>query len=101
VDAAKYLAALLHAMPDDAALAMWTGGCERVDRAFEAVEDVALATSDHLEGLVVFVFANFTFSHGNSLSRAAGETAVARMIGGSESRSRTHQRDRGTVRRNV
>jgi hypothetical protein len=36
--AAKYPASLLHAMPDDAALAMWTSGRERVDRAFEAVE---------------------------------------------------------------
>jgi hypothetical protein len=57
-------------MPDDAALAMWTSGRERVDRAFEAVEDVTFSAGDYLKRLVILIFANFTFSHGSIISHA-------------------------------
>jgi hypothetical protein len=63
--AAKYSASLLRAMPDDAALAMWTSGRERVDRAFEAVEYVTFSAGDYLKRLVILIFANFAFSHGS------------------------------------
>ena len=39
MDAAEDSAVVLDPMPDDAAAAMGAGGRERLDRAFEAVED--------------------------------------------------------------
>ena len=44
-------------MPDDTALAMWTSGRERVDRAFEAVEYVTFSAGDYLKRLVILIFA--------------------------------------------
>ena len=97
--AAKYPASLLHAVSDDAALAMWTSGRERVDRAFEAVEYVTFSAGDYLKRLVILIFANFAFSHASSISHADGATAVsAAIIRASESMSRTPRRDRDIVR---
>ena len=80
MDAAENLAALLHPVPDDPAMAMRTDRRERVDRALETVEGVMLSGYDHFEGLVVFVFANFTCSHTATLSRAAGVVAVSDLL---------------------
>ena len=63
-------------MADNAALAMWTSGGKGVDRALEAVKNVALATGDYFESFVIVVFTNFTFSHNNILSRAVDGMAV-------------------------
>jgi hypothetical protein len=41
---------------------MWASGRERVDRAFEAVEDVTFSAGDYLKRLVILIFANFAFS---------------------------------------
>ena len=49
---------------DDLATAVRTGGCKRVDRAFEAVEGVAFARHRYLEAFVVVVSADITFGHG-------------------------------------
>lgn len=50
-------------MTDDPALAVRANRCERMDCALKAIEGVALAAGDHFEGLIIFVFANFAFSH--------------------------------------
>jgi hypothetical protein len=52
-----------HAMPHDSAVAVRADRCQRVDRAFEAVECVMLTGYDHFKRLVVFIFANFACSH--------------------------------------
>jgi hypothetical protein len=60
MDAAEDSAVVLDPMPDDAAAAMGVGGRERLDRAFEAVEDHGAAAHGDLEALVVVVAALFT-----------------------------------------
>src|SRR5262249_55215722 len=51
-------------MPDDLAFTMRTGRCDRVNGAFEAVEDHRAAVrADELESLVVVISAYFAFSH--------------------------------------
>ena len=57
VRAAVEGATLLHAVSDDGAAAVGTGGGQLVDRALEAVEDVALPLHHHRERLVVVVSA--------------------------------------------
>jgi hypothetical protein len=52
-----------HAVTDDSAPAMGARHCQRVDRAFEAIEGVGLTLHDHVEGLVVAVAADFAFTH--------------------------------------
>ena len=64
MDAAEDGAVVLDPMPDDAAAAMRAGGRERLDRAFEAVEDHGAAAHGDLEALVVVVAALFTSRHG-------------------------------------
>ena len=68
-------------MPDDSAIAVWTNWGEGVDCALEAVECVPLAGHDHVERLVILVFANFAFSHTKTLSRADGIAAVSGSSG--------------------
>ena len=60
--------AMLHAMPDDAAVAMRADGRERRDGAFEAVEHKRAAVHDDLEAPVVVVAALRAFAHGESSS---------------------------------
>jgi len=50
----------LHAVTDDAAAAMGTGGRQRVDGALEAVEHMRLAAHLQLETFVVDVAAHLT-----------------------------------------
>jgi hypothetical protein len=54
-------------MPDDLAAAVTADGSHPVDGALEAVEDVALAGGDDLEGEVVVVAAHFASRHGGLL----------------------------------
>jgi hypothetical protein len=49
----------LHAVPDHPDTAMGTGGRQRMDRAFEAIEDVRLTLHPYLKALVVYVAAYF------------------------------------------
>src|SRR5437660_11800452 len=72
MNAAEDLSFLLDAMSDNAALAMRTSRGQRMDRAFEAVKDVAFPAHDYLECFVIFVFADFAFSHNNKLFARAG-----------------------------
>jgi hypothetical protein len=63
VDAAKNLSRFLDAVADDPAAAAWTTRCERLDRALEAVEGMTLSAENDLEGFVVVISADFTWSH--------------------------------------
>jgi hypothetical protein len=63
VDAAEDLAFFLDAVADDAAAAAWAIWREGVNRAFEAIEDVALSADFHFEGLIVVIPAYFTLRH--------------------------------------
>ena len=85
MDAAEDFASLLHAVTDDPALAVRANRCQRVDRALEAIEGVVLAANNHLKGLVIFIFTNFTCSHTKSLSRTAAFVAVSAFFFASES----------------
>jgi hypothetical protein len=64
--AAEDLALSFDAMTDDLATAVWTGGRERMDGAFEAVECMRLPSDDHVETLIVVISANFTLRHMDS-----------------------------------
>jgi hypothetical protein len=63
MDATEYFAPLLHAVPNDPAVAVRANRRERVDCALEAIEGVVLAGDDYLKRLVIFIFANFACSH--------------------------------------
>jgi hypothetical protein len=63
MDTAKDLSISFHAVANYSAVAVRTDRRQRMDRAFEAIEDVMLAGNDHLERLVVFIFANLASSH--------------------------------------
>lgn len=56
-------AARFYAVADDAALAVRTHWRKSVDRAFEAVENVALVFKDYSERFVVIIAADFTLHH--------------------------------------
>ena len=71
MDAAKDLSVRFHAMPDYAAIAVRTNRRQRVDCALEAIEGVTLPGHDHFKRLVIFILANFTCSHTQSV-RAPG-----------------------------
>jgi hypothetical protein len=63
MDATEDFASLLHAVPNDTASAVRTNRRQRVDRALEAIERVVFSGDDYVKRLVIFIFANFTFSH--------------------------------------
>ena len=63
MNATEDLSVGFYAMPDDSAIAVRADRRQCVDRAFEAVERVMLSGYDHLKRLVIFIFANFAFSH--------------------------------------
>ena len=75
MDAAKDLSIGFHAVADHPAVAVRANRRERVDCALEAIEGVMLAGNDYLKRLVIFIFANFAFSHIN-LSRVAAHAEV-------------------------
>src|SRR5262249_35637137 len=66
---AEERAVLLQPVPDDMDAAVLAGRCQRVDRAFEAVEGVRRAVHAHLKRLVVIVAAGFTSRHGDLATR--------------------------------
>jgi hypothetical protein len=80
MDATEDLSIGFHAMSDDPAVAVRANRCQRMDRAFEAIEDVMLAGNDHFKRFVIFIFANFTCSHTTSLSREATFSVVCFFV---------------------
>jgi len=63
MDAAEDFAALLHAVSNNPAVTVRADRRERVDRAFETIEGVMLASHNHFERLVILIFTNFACSH--------------------------------------
>jgi hypothetical protein len=63
MDAAEDFSALLHAVPDNPAVAVWANWRERMNRALETVESVVLSGHNHFECLVILIFTNFACSH--------------------------------------
>jgi hypothetical protein len=63
MDTAKDLSIGFHPVADHPAMAVRADWRQRVDRALEAVKRVVLARNNHLKRFVVFIFANFAFSH--------------------------------------
>jgi len=63
MDAAEDFSALLHAVPDNPAVALRTNRRERMDRALETAKGVVLAGHNHFERLVILIFTNFAGSH--------------------------------------
>jgi len=50
-------------VPHDPTVAVWAERCQRIDRAFEAIECVMLSGYDYFKCLVIFVFTNCARSH--------------------------------------
>ena len=63
MDTAEDFAALLHAVPNNPTVAMRANRHEGMDRAFETIEGVMLASHNHFERLVILIFTNFACSH--------------------------------------
>ena len=63
MDTAKDLPIGFHAVSDYPAAAVWANRRERVDCALEAIEGVTLAGNDYFKRLVIFIFADFAYSH--------------------------------------
>jgi len=55
---------LLKTVTDNADTTCRTDGCQRMDRALEAIVGVSLSVLGYLECFVVIVSAGFTFGHG-------------------------------------
>jgi hypothetical protein len=68
--AAEELAANLDSVANYSALAMFTNGRNRLNRALKAVKCVPRPGSNQFEGLVIFIAANFAFCHLPPHSRA-------------------------------
>src|SRR5439155_9652245 len=75
------------AVTNDCAIAMRATRCERRDRAFEAVERVALLVHRHGEALVVFVAAVFATCHERSPCLTREPTLVT-IVARSDARRR-------------
>src|SRR5687768_2547332 len=84
VNAAEILAARLHAVTDDPALAMVASRREHVDRALEAVEDVRLSVHDDRERLVVAVSAVLADVAGLAARFPGLGLTDGRTVGGSD-----------------
>jgi hypothetical protein len=77
MDATEDFAALLHTVTNNPAVAVRANRRERVDCALKAIEGVMLAGNDHFKRLVIFIFANFAFSHSKRISCTANDAAVS------------------------
>jgi len=53
----------LHTVADYSALAVLTGGSNRLDRTLQTVESMPWPVGYQLESLVVFITADFAFRH--------------------------------------
>jgi len=63
MDTTEDFSICFHTVPDNTAIAVRANRRQRVDCAFETVENVALSAHDHFEGLVIIIFANFACRH--------------------------------------
>ncbi len=83
--------ARLDSVPQDLAVAVVALGCERVNGALEAVENMPATREKDLEGLVVVVSADLTDRHRNQLATAE---AVGRETSQHSSRLESNEADR-------
>src|SRR5690349_11409809 len=83
IRATIHLPVRLDAMPDDLASAMRACRRDRVNRAFEAVEDVCATAKSNFERLVVFVPADLASRHDASFFRSYASRASAGDMPGS------------------
>jgi hypothetical protein len=77
MSAAEDLSVGFHSVADDPAMTVRTDWRQRMDCTLEAIERVMFARYDDFKCFVVFVSANFAFSHPMNPSRAAGVLAVS------------------------
>ena len=77
MSAAEDLAVSFHSMADDPTMTVRTDWRERVDCTLEAIERMMFARYDDFKCFVVFVFANFAFSHCTNPSRPVAVSAVS------------------------
>jgi hypothetical protein len=63
MNAAEDLFVRFNAVPNNPAVTMRTNRRQRVDCALKAVERVVLPGDHNFKRLVIFVFANFAFTH--------------------------------------
>ena len=82
MSAAEDLPVGFHSMANDATMTVRTDWRERMDCTFEAIERVMLACYDDFKCFVVFVFANFAFSHPTNPSHVADVSAVSGLFYG-------------------
>src|SRR5215472_4120538 len=63
MSAAEKAPSHFHTVADYSALAVLTGGSNRLNRTLQTVESMPCAVGYQLESLVVFIAANFAFRH--------------------------------------
>ena len=80
MSAAEDLPVGFHSVTDDPTMTVRTDWRERMDCTFEAIERVMLARYDDFKCFIVFVFANFAFSHPTNRSCAAAASAVSGLF---------------------
>jgi len=80
MSAAEDLPVGFHSMAEDPTITVRTDWRERMDCTFEAIERVMLARYDDFKCFVVFIFANFAFSHPTNPSRAGPVSAVSGLF---------------------
>ena len=80
MSAAEDLRVGFHSVADDPTMTVRTDWRERMDCTFEAIEPVMLARYHDFKCFVVFIFANFAFSHSINPSRAAAVSAVSGLF---------------------
>jgi hypothetical protein len=71
VDTTEDLSIRFDAVADYSAIAVRANWRQRVNRALEAIEGVALSAHDDFKRLVIFVLANFACTHTHSFARGA------------------------------
>jgi hypothetical protein len=80
MSAAEDLPVSFHSVTDDSTMTVRTDWGQRMDCTFEAIECVMLARYDEFKCFIVFVFANFAFSHPTNRSCAAAASAVSGLF---------------------
>ena len=73
MDTTEDLSVRFDAVADDTAVAMRANRRQRMNRALEAIERVTLSAHDDFKRLVVFVLANFTSRHTQSVRARGGQ----------------------------
>jgi hypothetical protein len=73
MDTTENFSVRFDAVADNTAVAVGANRRERMDCALEAIKDVALSADDNFKRLVIFVPANFAFSHTQFVRERRGQ----------------------------